>query len=162
MSRSADLAAKVLLPAAEQVDSIGSAVQAARRAVSQGADILDVGGQSTRPGATPLDGASECARIIPALRSDFLTCMRWSRAVFKLSTGAGLHLDSGGSACPKHSLISRVVLCGPWARMLLAIHAPACTWIQAGTCLPEASPSTAKLWLILVAAPAELWQKMRS
>ena len=61
-------AAEALLLAAEQVGSVDMAVQAARRAVRQGADILDVGGQSTRPGATPLDAASECARIIPALR----------------------------------------------------------------------------------------------
>lgn len=32
-----------------------------------GADILDIGGESTRPGASPLDAAEELARILPVL-----------------------------------------------------------------------------------------------
>lgn len=39
-----------------------------RRWVDQGADILDVGGESTRPGATPIDGATELARVLPIIR----------------------------------------------------------------------------------------------
>jgi dihydropteroate synthase len=34
----------------------------------QGADILDVGGQSTRPGATPVDPDEELRRILPVVR----------------------------------------------------------------------------------------------
>ncbi|PRP96191.1 dihydropteroate synthase [Enhygromyxa salina] len=44
-----------------------------RRWVEQGADILDVGGESTRPGADPVDEATELARVLPiieALRAD--------------------------------------------------------------------------------------------
>jgi dihydropteroate synthase len=43
------------------------AVRDGMRMVSQGADILDVGGESTRPGAAPLDAAEECRRIAPVL-----------------------------------------------------------------------------------------------
>ena len=50
----------------EQVDlEIVSAV--ARLLVDQGADILDVGGESTRPGAIPLTSQQEQERVLPAL-----------------------------------------------------------------------------------------------
>jgi dihydropteroate synthase len=37
------------------------------RLVEQGADLLDVGGESTRPGAEPVDAATEIARVIPVI-----------------------------------------------------------------------------------------------
>jgi dihydropteroate synthase len=45
---------------------------AAERAVAQlaaGADCVDVGAESTRPGHTPLDRATERARLLPAVRA---------------------------------------------------------------------------------------------
>lgn len=38
-----------------------------RRWVEQGADILDVGGESTRPGAEPVDVETELARVLPII-----------------------------------------------------------------------------------------------
>jgi dihydropteroate synthase len=32
-----------------------------------GADLVDVGGESTRPGATRIDAAAECARVLPVI-----------------------------------------------------------------------------------------------
>jgi dihydropteroate synthase len=32
-----------------------------------GADVIDVGGESTRPGATPVDAAEEAARVLPVI-----------------------------------------------------------------------------------------------
>jgi len=37
------------------------------RLVEQGADLLDVGGESTRPGADAVDAATEIARVIPVI-----------------------------------------------------------------------------------------------
>jgi dihydropteroate synthase len=37
--------------------------------VRDGADIIDVGAESTRPGATPIDTVTERARLIPAIRA---------------------------------------------------------------------------------------------
>lgn len=37
--------------------------------VEEGADLLDVGGESTRPGATPVDESSELARVIPVIEA---------------------------------------------------------------------------------------------
>ena len=36
--------------------------------VRQGADLLDVGGESSRPGATPISAEDELARVVPVLR----------------------------------------------------------------------------------------------
>jgi dihydropteroate synthase len=41
-----------------------AAIAHARRLVSEGAAILDVGGESTRPGAAPVDAAAEIARVV--------------------------------------------------------------------------------------------------
>jgi dihydropteroate synthase len=43
------------------------AVEAGVRMVEDGADLLDVGGESTRPGAQPLDAAEERRRILPVI-----------------------------------------------------------------------------------------------
>lgn len=45
----------------------GAAIAHARRMRAQGADVIDIGGESTRPGATPLDPAEELARILPVV-----------------------------------------------------------------------------------------------
>ena len=37
--------------------------------LSEGADIIDVGGESTRPGHTKVDEALECARVIPIIEA---------------------------------------------------------------------------------------------
>jgi len=44
-----------------------AAVDAARRAVTVGADMLDLGGESTRPGASPVSPALQADRILPVL-----------------------------------------------------------------------------------------------
>lgn len=44
-----------------------AAVDHARRLVDEGADIIDVGGESTRPGAAPVDPAEELARVVPVI-----------------------------------------------------------------------------------------------
>lgn len=44
-------------------------VERARRAVAEGADILDVGGESTRPGAARVGEEEQIARVVPAVRA---------------------------------------------------------------------------------------------
>jgi dihydropteroate synthase len=43
------------------------AVEHGERLVAEGAEILDIGGESTRPGATPVDEAEELRRVIPVI-----------------------------------------------------------------------------------------------
>ena len=45
-----------------------AAVAHARALVADGADLLDVGGESTRPGAAPVSGEEEIARVFPVIR----------------------------------------------------------------------------------------------
>ena len=45
----------------------GSAITHARLLIEQGADIIDVGGESTRPGADPVSVADELERVIPVI-----------------------------------------------------------------------------------------------
>jgi dihydropteroate synthase len=45
-----------------------AAIAHARALVADGADIVDVGGESTRPGAAPVAEADELARVVPVVR----------------------------------------------------------------------------------------------
>ena len=51
-----------------QYFSVDEAVARAEEMVTEGADILDVGGESTRPGAIPVDEAEELRRVLPVIR----------------------------------------------------------------------------------------------
>ena len=46
----------------------GAAMAHCERLLREGADILDIGGESTRPGARQPDLAEECRRVLPVLR----------------------------------------------------------------------------------------------
>jgi dihydropteroate synthase len=46
---------------------VEAAVVQAQRMVAEGADILDVGGESTRPGHEPVSAAEETARVVPVI-----------------------------------------------------------------------------------------------
>ena len=47
--------------------SLDAAVAQARNLVEQGADVIDVGGESTRPGAEPVSAEEEMRRVIPVI-----------------------------------------------------------------------------------------------
>ena len=47
--------------------SVERAVQHAEQMVKEGADCIDLGGESTRPGATPVSAKEELARVLPVL-----------------------------------------------------------------------------------------------
>jgi len=48
-------------------DDVDAAIQQARRMKMEGADILDVGGQSTRPGSDPVPVEEELHRVLPVV-----------------------------------------------------------------------------------------------
>ncbi|HMN63456.1 MAG TPA: dihydropteroate synthase [Burkholderiaceae bacterium] len=48
-------------------DTVEAAIAHARRLVADGADLIDIGGESTRPGAMPVSPDEEIARVIPVL-----------------------------------------------------------------------------------------------
>jgi len=57
----------LLADAADPAATVVAAVVQAGRMVSEGADILDVGGESTRPGHTEVDAEEEAARVVPVI-----------------------------------------------------------------------------------------------
>jgi len=50
-------------------NELDSALERAREFVTAGAHILDVGGQSTRPGATPIAPETELERVLPIIQA---------------------------------------------------------------------------------------------
>lgn len=48
---------------------VNAAVEQARRMEADGADMLDVGAESTRPGSTPVSASAEADRLLPALEA---------------------------------------------------------------------------------------------
>jgi len=76
-----------------------AAVEQARSFLASGADILDVGGESTRPGSEPVDAEAEMARVIPiieALRDEFpdalISIDTYKAAVAEAAFQAGAHI----------------------------------------------------------------------
>ncbi|CAB0566283.1 dihydropteroate synthase [Corynebacterium diphtheriae] len=85
---------------------IDAAIDHARDLVAAGADIIDVGGESTRPGATRVDPDVERSRVIPVIRTlseegiaTSIDTMRASVAAAAANAGVKLINDvSGGLA----------------------------------------------------------------
>lgn len=50
-------------------DTVDLAVQQAARMVSEGCDLIDVGGESTRPGHVSIDENEEIARVVPVIEA---------------------------------------------------------------------------------------------
>lgn len=49
------------------ITGLEAAVAQAHRFVSQGADILDIGGETTRPGSAPISTGEEIGRVVPVI-----------------------------------------------------------------------------------------------
>ena len=50
-------------------DPLAAALEQAQQFLAGGADVLDLGGESTRPGAQPISAEEELARVVPVLRA---------------------------------------------------------------------------------------------
>ena len=53
----------------KEMNALDASLEQARRFVSAGADILDIGGESTRPGAQPVSIAEEMDRVLPVIHA---------------------------------------------------------------------------------------------
>jgi dihydropteroate synthase len=93
----------------------GAAAEHGRELAAQGADIIDVGGESTRPGAGRVPAAEELRRVGPVVRelagaglSVSIDTMRARVAEMALDAGAVLVNDvSGGRADPDMHAVVR-------------------------------------------------------
>ncbi|SHJ50375.1 dihydropteroate synthase [Aureimonas altamirensis DSM 21988] len=90
------------------------AVDAALQMVEQGADIIDIGGESTRPGATPVTPEQEQARILPVIEalvraSDCLVSVDTYRAqTAERAVAAGAHIINDVFGAQKQPDIAHV------------------------------------------------------
>jgi dihydropteroate synthase len=77
------------------VTDVETAVDQARRMLADGADILDVGGESSRPGHLPISEAEEMQRVLPVVRKLVSECEvpvsidTWKPAVARAAVEAG-------------------------------------------------------------------------
>jgi dihydropteroate synthase len=80
----------------------GAAVAHGRRLVAEGADVVDVGGESTRPGAEPVSEDEELRRVVPvveALAPDVRVSIDTTKpAVARAAVAAGATLVNDVSA----------------------------------------------------------------
>ena len=110
-----------------------AAVARARELIVQGADIIDIGGESTRPGAQRVDVDTEISRVLPVVRalladgtdgsagSAIVSVDTIHAATAEAAIDAGAHIIndvSGGLAdLAMHALIARtgvVYVCQHW------------------------------------------------
>jgi len=106
--------------------TLESAMSRAARLVEEGADILDIGGESTRPGARAVPVEEELRRVIPVLRE---VRGRWRELVVSIDTrnsavareaialGAGIINDI--SALGHDPRMAEVVAAAPRVKLIL-------------------------------------------
>ena len=89
------------------LSTVDAAVEQAKRFVSEGADIIDVGGESTRPNSQPVTIDEEIARVIPIIEklgrelSVPISVDSYKHDVVKEAIHAGAHIinDVWGLKC---------------------------------------------------------------
>ena len=93
---------------------VDKAVEHAKKMVADGADILDIGGESTRPGHAPVSAEEEIARVIPVIERlsrevDIpISIDTYKSAVAEAAVRAGAHIVNdvwGGLADPQMATV---------------------------------------------------------
>jgi dihydropteroate synthase len=103
---------------------VNAAVEHGVRMAAEGADYVDVGGESTRPGAVRVDATTETSRVLPVVRAlarqgvrVSIDTSRSEVAAAALEAGAVLINDvSGGLGDPKMGALVAASGC-PWVLM---------------------------------------------
>jgi dihydropteroate synthase len=83
-----------------------AAIERGRQMVAEGADVVDVGGESTRPGAVPVAEAEELRRVLPVVEAlspevrVSIDTIKPNVAAAAVAAGATLVNDVGGALGP--------------------------------------------------------------
>lgn len=91
------------------------AVEQGERMAAEGADIIDVGGESTRPGAAPVPEEAELARVVPVVRAlarrtaALLSIDTTKAEVARCAISEGAHIINDTSAMADDPAMARVV-----------------------------------------------------
>ena len=93
--------------------SFEQAIAQARRMLAEGADIVDIGGELTKPGAVPVSAAEEQARVLPVVealaREGALISVDTYRAeTARLAVAAGAHIVNDVWGLQRETEIARV------------------------------------------------------
>jgi len=110
-----------------------TAIEAALRMVEAGAAIVDVGGESTRPGAAPVDTQEEMERVLPVIEA----LARRTVAILSVDTSAPQVMDAALQA-GAHMINDVRALARPGALEAAAAH-------RAAVCLMHMQGSPASM-----------------
>jgi dihydropteroate synthase len=96
-----------------EFDRPDAALAQARRMIAEGAAIIDVGGESTRPGAAPVSPREEQARILPVIEAlagegCILSVDTYREETARLAVKAGAHIVNDVHGLQREPGIARV------------------------------------------------------
>ena len=98
------------------------AIRRARNIAEEGADIIDIGGESTRPGATPISWEEEWARIEPVLKGLMTPAFQpFNSSTFQLSVDT-YHPETAERAVAAGVKIVNCVYAEPIPEMLAILE----------------------------------------
>ncbi len=99
-------------------DTLGSAMDHAERMIAEGADIIDIGGESTRPGYQPVSVKEEIERVLPVIRKLKTTydvpvsLDTWKPAVARAALAAGVDMINDISCMKEREMAALVAESG--------------------------------------------------
>lgn len=79
-------------------EAVSDGISRAQQLEAEGCDVVDIGGESTRPGATPVPESEEIARVIPLLRA------------LKEKTSMALSIDTYKAAVARQAVEAGAIL----------------------------------------------------
>lgn len=95
--------------------------------IDQGASIIDIGGESTRPGARPVPEQMECRRVLPVLEKGldlfpktFFSVDTTKYGVARQALGMGAHMINDVSGLRKEPRL--IELCAEYGAALVIMH----------------------------------------
>lgn len=97
-----------------EFDRPAHALEQARRMLAEGAAIIDVGGESTRPGAEPVTAREEQARILPIIEAlaaeggGLISVDTYRAETARLAVAAGAHIVNDVHGLQREPDIARV------------------------------------------------------
>lgn len=94
--------------------SYEAAIAAARKMLAEGADIIDIGGESTRPGAAPVSALEEQRRVLPVIEAlaasdgPLISVDTYRAETARLAVRAGAHMINDVWGLQRDPEIARV------------------------------------------------------
>lgn len=111
---------------------VDAAIAQAKRMVDEGADLVDVGGESTRPTARPVGESEEIERVIPvvsALQAALtvpISVDTRKPGVARAALAAGAHLINDVAGLQRDPEMAAV--CASYAAPVIVMHSPGESW----------------------------------